>query len=547
LDYSFEDYQVQVAPSKGTYKRSLVQNEKPYCFSSEYYQSSFANHELVESGKPFHIRKTVGCNLSFFPFNYDYGSKTLRVYNHLVVEVVFSSTESGIRLYDQEFSNAFTTIFSDIFLNYTRDGDRMSRLPQIRDEMLILCCDSFCGEMRDFVIHKNNMGLKTRLVSLNRVGNSVSDIASFIQEEYNTNENLVYVLFVGDIEKIPSFSIQNWESSDYFDPNLYPNDYILKASDPSYGLVSGNDEYPDLIVGRFPARTKDDVKSMVLRSISHENIVEHQWFHVGMGIASNEGFNTRDNIVMHEITDTLLSGHFSEIVELFDGVGSDPTANETADLINSGVSVINYAGHGSIDGWGTSHLSQVEVARLINYDRLPFVFSLACNVCDLTAGYISFGEMFLLSGSNFSNTQTGAIGFYGSSTEQSFEEPYVALRDFNSSLIQDEPSSYGSLCLAASLLMVGSFSGDALLYAFHDMLSWIYLGDPSLMTIPNNNVGKTLFLSDEILDVSYFTKDFIDIKDASISSGAHVTVNHGVSTIINGHFMTGDNSVFIIK
>ena len=59
----------------------------------------------------------------------------------------------------------------------------------------------------------------------------------------------------------------------------------------------------------------------------------------------------------------------------------------------TGVGIINYTGHGSIDGWGNgSSLNNAQINQLTNVDKLPFVITVGCNVGEFNSTNECFSE-----------------------------------------------------------------------------------------------------------------------------------------------------------
>ena len=108
--------------------------------------------------------------------------------------------------------------------------------------MLIICYDSFCDEMDEFVDWKNQKGIKTTLVPKTQAGTTASSIKNYVQSFYNSN-NLAYLLLVGDKAQIPTFEVgSGWSDGE---------------SDISYAYLSGNDSYPEFLLVDFPLRILD--------------------------------------------------------------------------------------------------------------------------------------------------------------------------------------------------------------------------------------------------------------------------------------------------
>lgn len=77
--------------------------------------------------------------------------------------------------------------------------------------------------------------------------------------------------------------------------------------------------------------------------------------------------------------------------------------------------------------------------------------------------------------------------------------------------------------------------------------TWILFGDPSLHIIPNNNVGRTLFLEGDIENDTTFIKDYIDVHNATIKNNTDIIINHQQNTIFNGEFKVEVGSTLLVE
>ena len=151
----------------------------------------------------------------------------------------------------------------------------------------------------------------------------------------------------------------------------------------------------------------------------------------------------------------------------------DPNPSMVAKVVNDGVSIINYTGHGSETSWVTTDFSNSGVKALTNANKLPFIFSVACVNGNFTS-YTCFAEVWLRANKN--NEPTGAIGFYGSSINQSWQPPMEAQDKFNELFYTEKFTTFGQLCFKGSCSMIDKYqSGGAAMFK-----TWIYFGDPSL-------------------------------------------------------------------
>ena len=584
IEERFTDHTIPVAPSLGSIRRNHSWNDVQIVFSDTYSRNSFYPTETVINGETYHIRDIKGGNIQICPFKYNPVTNTLRAYSYLKVEISFPGNDlrGNSNIDKKTVNNHFYPLIKHKFVNtdyYVRNESESSRqeggpsrsLDETAAKMLVICCDSFITEMRNFIIHKNNMGLPTTLVKMSDVGTTADHLKTYIQNAYNADNNLTYVLLVGDSAQIPTPYMRYFDKIKSGDSLFY-----YGASDPIYSLVDGNDNYPDIVIGRFSAETKSEVRTMADKVILYENQLESNWFHKGIGIADCGRFDylthqeqlhdysydeNAHGVVecnwehLRKIRMVLLDGHYTTVFEYYDTINT--ITNDTVlqcitpilNSINAGVSLINYCGEGLVDRWETSDFKNSDVLGLENQDKLPFIFSVACSVGEFNNDSTPcFAETWLRAISPTTGKPTGCIGFYGASVEQWWNEPLDAQDSFNEQLIDEDFVTIGMLCYSAACDMMDHYLTGVSQWKAKDMFNtWILFGDPSLHIIPNNNVGRTIFLEGDITNDSTYTKDFVDIHNATIKNNTDIIINHQQNTIFNGEFKVELGSTLYVE
>lgn len=572
VDDDYSDYTIPVAPSKGSILRKVNWDDVPYFFSDTYTQNSFYPSESVISGDSYYIRDIQGGNIQICPFKYNPITNTLRVYNYLKIEISFpgyinrGSLNNDVKTVNKHFYPLVKHKFinSDNFIRNesesVQQGEPLRSLDETAAKMLVVCCDSFVTEMRNFIIHKNNLGIPTTLVKMSDVGTTADHLKTYIQNAYNNDNDLTYVLLVGDAPQVPTPIIIQLDSV-----NKITGDSVFNygAGDPLLSLVSGNDNYPDIVIGRFSAATKKDVRTMVEKVINYENTPTLHWFHTGLGIADSakskteqtHGYLEADWEHLRIIRNKLLAGHYTYVYELYNGTHGlqdnpgNPSSIDVISAVNAGVSLINYTGHGEINQWVTSNFTNSDVLLLNNIEKLPFVFSVACLVGQFNNSSIPcFAETWQRARTSYSGDPIGCIGFYGCSVLQWWHEPMDAQDSFNEQLIDEDFVTIGMLCYSASCDMMSNYyPGESLQNAQETFNSWIFFGDPSLHIIPNNNVGKTIFLEGDIENDATYTKDFIDVHNATIKNNTDIIIDCQQNTIFNPEFRVEIGSTLLVR
>ena len=483
----FKDYNIKIAPSKGILNRTINPDNIPYEFATIYKSNTFYPNYMYDIGEPYLLHDQRGVSIDLYPFAYNPQTQILRVYYSLIIKIDFLGYDIRNTMPKSAGRNKFfDVIYKNHFLNHSVLNN--SRGGYGNEKMLIICKREFIDEMQPFIVHKNDIGLRTEIVSVEDIGNDCNKIKQFIKNSYNKDNQLTFVLLVGDFHQITTFLIGGG------------------GSDPSYSLINGDDNYPDIIVGRFSAENEFQVSNMVYKTIRYETAPKNNqaWFNKGLGIASNDGNghgddNQYDWEHLREIRKALLNWRYTSVAELYDGnqgeadaIGN-PTEAMVANVVNDGVSIINYTGHGNTYSWATSNFSNINVNRLTNTNKLPFIFSVACLNGNFTLN-TCFAETWLRAINN--NEAIGAIGFYGSSINQSWQPPMEAQDKFNELFYNENFTTFGELCFNGACSMIDKYKSDGV----EMFLTWNYFGDPSVSYADNPTIKSDLLVRDNEQD-----------------------------------------------
>ncbi|MCK4511113.1 hypothetical protein KAW64_05200, partial [bacterium] len=453
---------VPAAPSKGHITRDIDPATVAYSFDSFYGSTEWYPSELAYAREPYIMRDVRGMVVVVNSFQYNPATRTLRVYDRVVVEVaaVGRGKANVLTARPATLNAEFLNIYKRHFLNF--DSSDIGRYPPVADggNMLVICYDdpTFLTAVQPLVDWKNQMGVPCELVTTTDAGGSAAGIDAYIEQYYNDN-GLTYVLLVGDAVQVPSPTVSD-------------------LSDPSYSLISA-DNYPDLFVGRFSAESSSHVETQVLRTVEYEKRPQTgaDWYHKGMGVASNQGpgdDNEYDDEHEDNIRLDLLAFTYTEVDQIYDPYG---TATMVTNALNEGRSIINYTGHGSTTSWGSTGFSNTHINALTNDNMLAFGVSVACENGDFDGG-TCFGEAWLRATNGAE--PTGAIGFYASTIGQSWDPPMDAQDEIVDLLVGTSAEgvrrTYGGLCYNGCGHMMDDYGSAGV----NEFVHWTIFGDPSL-------------------------------------------------------------------
>ena len=469
ISASYTDIEnVNLAPSKGNLSRLVFPENIPFSFSENYNENSFYPSNIVSLGDPYILREHRGQSVNVYPIQYNPVTKILRFYSDIQIKItedLENQIENNIlqrKISTPKVAKDFNSIYENLFINYNSN----TRFNYLNDygSMLIICFDDFINQMQPFVEWKNKKGISTEIIGSNQF-NSVSDIQNFINTYYYEN-NLTYLLLVGDVAQIPTPIING------------------ASSDPSYGFIDGNDSFAEVIVGRFSANNPGELQTQIDRTLNYEqNPTSTDYLNKALGIASAQGpgyGGLSDDDFNDLLWNDFLSDYtYSDYQGLYDSNGGSVSAG--VDAINNGVGIINYTGHAGPTGWGNgAALSNDDVHQLTNSGMLPFIFTVGCNPGEFN----NYGECFCeawMRATDDNGNPTGAIAHVGSTISQSWEPPMHGQWAMNSILTEsyeDNVSrSFGGIVVNGCMHMNEAQGSNGVNETNH----WTIFGDPSVL------------------------------------------------------------------
>lgn len=484
LQSSFEEFNnIELVPSKGNIYRDVDPSTVSYEWGRTYQENGVFPASPVSLSEPYILRDYRGLAIRVFPVQYNSANQSIKVYKKIIVKVSHLNAANAINEINrtksmQSVDEQFDALYAGQFLNYNQA--KYTAIPE-RGNMLIIADPSFVASMAPFVQWKNRIGYPTEIVSTTTTGTTNTAIKTYVTNYYNTN-GLTHLLFVGDGYHIPVITSG-----------------VGGPSDNAYAYISGNDHYPEFYVGRFSVESTTDVDVMVERSIQYElnPYTGSDWLNRNLGIASDQGpgdDNEYDYEHIRNIQSDLLAYEYTLSFELFDGSQSgldangNPSASNVGTVVNDGVGIITYCGHGSDVSWGTSGFSNTNINTLTNTNEWPFIFSVAC----VNGNFVSqtcFAEAWLRARS-VGGDPTGAVATIMSTINQSWDPPMEGqdemvdvLCELNSGNIKH---SFAGIVMSGCMKMNDTYgsSGDEMTD------TWTVFGDPSIMV--RTDTAKTL-------------------------------------------------------
>ncbi len=484
VDAQYTDYSMEVAPSKGDFPRTINPEDVPYTYGEAYSTNAFFPTQNVGLYEPYILRDFRGQNMVVYPFAYNPISKTLRVYYNMTVEL-YSDGIDNQNVIDRRSNTVsldpeIDALYANHFINYNEGLSKYTPMVET-GELLIICHDAFMSAMQPFVNWKKQIGRPTTMVGTSTSGTTDSAIKNYIQSQYDANNNLTHVLLVGDVAQIPGHSQSGGGYSG--------------KSDNWYGQVAGNDYYNDIMVGRFSAENEDHVTTQVNKVIHYERDINASdtWLPIGGGVAAYAGsgghFGEDDWQHINNIRDDLLNYNYTTVYQDYQNVsGYSSSAAIMSQHYNDGVSIINYCNHGSPTSWGVFSYSNSHVNALTNVNKLPIIWSVACDNGKYDYSQPCFGETWLrATNGTVSNPDpsqpTGAIGGMFSYISQPWIPPMYGQDEMVDVLVESYSSNIkrtlGGTSYDGNMKILDQY-GQGMGQGWATYFFWILFGDPTL-------------------------------------------------------------------
>ncbi len=301
---------------------------------------------------------------------------------------------------------------------------------------------------------------------------AIRDFLKYAYETWNKPAP-AYVLLVGD----GNYDYKNnsgLNAPGWLPPYLHPLD--LSASDENY-LYFGSFGYldsdsassrgVDMILGRWPVKTPEDVNIVAGKIMSYEQTPEFgTWRNLLTVVADDEfgppGSNTE---AFHTIdSENLILSHTPSFFNLnkvylaeypFDFKNEKPEARDAIiNSFNNGTLIINYFGHGNPDVWAHERVFQRsgDIPRLTNKRRLPLIYTASCS-----------------------------IGFFDSPTSEGMGEELLRAQEG------------GAIAVVSATRLVYAFANRELNYKVYDLL----LGQDSL------SIAEALYIAKYLRQISF--------------------------------------------
>jgi hypothetical protein len=378
--------------------------------------------------------------------------------------------------------------------------------------LLIVYAPRFKTQAERLKKHKTDQGLKTELFSTQQIYQALSsgkvdptairDYCRFLWEkdkntfkyllllgdasyDYKNNQNLN---FVKTEDMVPTYEsreslepIYSYNSDDYFGFLEKHEGYWAEGRSENNIWYSNteNDHTLDISVGRIPAKTQTQAQWAIDKIIAHESQSKIDFRDQKLlMVADNRDYNLHtDNVEnLSRLAKISYPGFETEklYIDAFEinQAQEAPAASKAlSDQVNTGVFLINYAGHGSETGWAQEKLLAYKDILSWKNSKYPIFFTATCQFGKFDNPSLESGAELALSG-----TSHGAVAFL-TTTRPVYASTNEKINQAFFKYLNTEARLGDVFRLTKNQAIIGEINRNFSL-----------LGDPSLKLIQNNNL-----------------------------------------------------------
>ena len=477
--------------------------------------------------------------ISICPFKYFPAQDKLSVLTDFLLEVVFTNTSKESHISASAISDAtkwhmFDNQISDFpVITADKENAKSSASSDNYDYLIIVGnIPSILNSqaLKDFRKWKAFKGYKTKVVSTTTISTSQAEIKSYIRQE--KIKGIKYVLFIGDIDKIPTKVISFYGYSDFF----HQEDTV--KSDYWYGCLDGDYDFQaEILIGRFSTNSLSDFQNMVNKTINYERYYSGNYKKTLL-VAHKEGAPNNyqgccENIRTQFINDLFFTKAYGAPV---DSGGNNATNAQVVNYINSGMHIVNYRGHGEPKHWGLNYpefnpwnhsLQLFWNSEINNIDSCSIYFNVCCQT-----GNISEEPCFM---ETFTRSSKGAIACLAATEDTYTEQNHIYNKQLFEKLLDNDCWNLGNLNSQAHIGTYDFCDND--IRAAFNAYAYICGGDPTLEIWTGTPASYT--------DVSLAkTNGNIVVSSPSFNSSDTISVVSEDGELINRYGISGNACSF---
>jgi len=379
--------QYPIIPAQASVSKSAKIEELPFVINRDFYNSSRSTNEAtVQVHELGMMRGERLFALDFVPASYNPGSKELDIVVSTQVDLRFEGSDqiASRELQAKTRSHAFEAVFASTIWNYQPTRTSLMRYPA---GYVIISPAAFLDAMEPFIDWKTKEGFDVTVATIESIGNSTSQIRSYMQGLWNaaTPENPApsYLLIVGDVAQV----VTNASST-----------FGTHPTDLQYVRLEGTDYLPEMYFGRFSATTPAQVTNQVNKTLMHQQYTMPDDSYLGKSvlIAGMDSYwaTTHGNGQINYATQNYFNEAHGIVSNNYVYPQSGSNAANIVANVSDGRGYVNYTAHGGTTDWSDPSFTIANINSLQNENEYSFVVGNCCLTSKFDVG-TCFAEAWL--------------------------------------------------------------------------------------------------------------------------------------------------------
>jgi hypothetical protein len=388
-----------VYPAQVESTKNEIPDEKVKLFDKKSYrQKTNIEHDTISVKLIGRCRGSDLYEVAIYPVFYNPGSETIDLITSMKVDVSYSMVKGSVNTLPVEEveDNSSKALINGYSTNPAG--------------MIILTDTIFRKTLKPFIEWKTISGYDVTVLysGAGNAGATFDEIKASLSDLYNTLNSSGkapdYLLIVGNLTIIP------------------PSGGTSNVSDLYYSEFDGNGDYlPELYTGRLPVADTTQLRILLKKIIKYEKgsfASGNKYWDRALATAGNDAAY---QLYMNSQVNYLRQNYFNESNGIhgytWDYPGSALKDDSLKILINNGLCLLNYTGHGEAAGFVDPTLKVTGIQSLTNSGMYPVVIANACRTAQLSASPC-FGKEMLLA------ENKGAIGYIGCTNDSYWTEDF---------------------------------------------------------------------------------------------------------------------------
>ncbi len=560
IDLKKTGYPHKIIPCQPSYFKNTDSADMIFQFDEAFYNKDTLNfNKLVNIEENGIIRGIRTGRLVISPLTYNPAKNILRVYKRIEFEIAFQNADlpTTKELKRKYYSPAFSAIYASL-INYT---------PPVKESIttypityVIVSPQTFQATLQPFVEWKTKKGFKVIEAYTNNsaVGTTTTSIKSYLKGLYDNatpaNPAPSYVLFVGDVAQIPSFSGTTGSH----------------VSDMYYCEYNGGSDYiPDVYYGRFSATSVAQLQPQIDKTLLYEKYMMDITSYLDTVVLVAGADATYGPTHANGQINYGANNYFNVSNGIYSNTYLYPASSSSAAQIRAdvgkGVGLANYTAHCSSSGWGDPSFTTSHIPAMSNSNKYGLMIGNCC-LSNKFNDSECFGEGLLRA------VNKGAVGYIGGSNNTLWDEDFYWSVGFTSNInanttyqntglgaydrvfhTHNEPESdwyisNAQIIFAGNLAVQASSSSNKKYYweIYHLM------GDPSLMTYLHEptplyvTYNNPIIVGETTLAVSTEPGAYVALSNNNVLLSAALADVNGIAHLTFDPFLTPDTADIVV-